>query len=134
MHDNEQGAATEVRGIVDEVIAVHVNQIGTHYESCYLRHAGCLAVRLRDELGPKSAAAAGPMPVTIAARQFGKNNTIVEQLLAAAAGRNIEVTVQVPITEATLTHLIRGRTAPQAARAIMQHMIGASDELTHDRR
>ncbi|MGW9020995.1 hypothetical protein ACWGOE_05885 [Leucobacter chromiiresistens] len=51
MQDDEPGAATAVHRILDEVIAAHANRVGTHYGSCYVRHAGCLAVRPRDELG-----------------------------------------------------------------------------------
>lgn len=36
--------------VTDEVIAAHAGIISTHYETCYKRHAACLAVLLRDIL------------------------------------------------------------------------------------
>ena len=35
---------------LNEVIATHADDIGTHYGDCYRWHAGCLAVLLRDQL------------------------------------------------------------------------------------
>lgn len=124
MSTDELNRKPEVREILAEVIATHADQIGTHYGNCYRRHAGCLAVLLRDMLEQQPATTAGPFRAVLAAQKSGKTNAMLEQLIAAAAGRNIEVTVHAPISEAELTQLIMGRTAPQAARAVLQHMKG----------
>ena len=48
------------REIVAEVIATHADDIGTHYGDCYRWHAGCLALRVRDQLeAERSPAGAG---------------------------------------------------------------------------
>lgn len=36
--------------LIAEVIAYHADDYLTHYDGCYQRHAGCLAVMLRDML------------------------------------------------------------------------------------
>lgn len=90
MSTDELNRRPEVREILAEVIATHADQIGTHYEGCYRRHAGCLAVLLRDMLEQKPATTAGPFGAVLAAQKSGKTNAMLEQLIAAAAGRNIE--------------------------------------------
>lgn len=40
--------------VADAVIAAHAGEIGTHYEQCWKRHAGCLAVLIRDILEGES--------------------------------------------------------------------------------
>ena len=41
---------SRAREILAEVIATHADEIGTHYGDCWKYHAGCLAVRVRDQL------------------------------------------------------------------------------------
>ena len=37
--------------LVEDVIAIHADRIGTHYEDCYKYHAACLAVAVKHRLG-----------------------------------------------------------------------------------
>lgn len=41
---------SDVTRIIDHVLDTHEGVIGTHHEGCYLYHAGCLAVVLREAL------------------------------------------------------------------------------------
>lgn len=41
------GLNTRQTELVRAVIDYHADTIGTHYETCYLHHAGCLAKRLQ---------------------------------------------------------------------------------------
>ena len=50
---SESGALT----LVEEVIAIHADRIGTHYEDCYKYHVACLAVAVKHRLGGENRAA-----------------------------------------------------------------------------
>ena len=43
-----QATITAVQSLVVPIISAGVGKIGTHYENCYERHAGCLAVYVVD--------------------------------------------------------------------------------------
>lgn len=39
---------SDMRAVIDHVLDTHEGVVGTHHEACYLYHAGCLAVVLRE--------------------------------------------------------------------------------------
>lgn len=43
-------ALTRIEQVTDRVIDAHAGHIGTHYETCWQNHAGCLAVLINDIL------------------------------------------------------------------------------------
>ncbi len=42
---------SDALALVDEVLAIHADRIGTHYEDCYKYHVACLAVAVKHRLG-----------------------------------------------------------------------------------
>lgn len=53
-NDANDFAYTGALTLVEEVIAVHADRIGTHYEDCYKYHVACLAVAVKRRLGGES--------------------------------------------------------------------------------
>ena len=45
---SESEALTEIRLLTAGIIKLHADRLGTHSESCFMFHAGCLAVRVAD--------------------------------------------------------------------------------------
>ena len=43
---SESEALTEIRALTAGIIKRQADVIGTHYETCFMFHAGCLAVRV----------------------------------------------------------------------------------------
>jgi len=43
---SESEALTEIRALNAEIIKCQAGVIDTHYETCFMFHAGCLAVRV----------------------------------------------------------------------------------------
>ena len=42
---------SDALALVEDVIAIHADRIGTHYEDCYKYHVACLAVAVKHRLG-----------------------------------------------------------------------------------
>ena len=47
----QQVSESDAHSLVDEVIAIHADRIGTHYGDCYKYHVACLAVAVKHSLG-----------------------------------------------------------------------------------
>ena len=45
---SESEALTEIRALTAGIIKLHAGVIGTHYETCFMFHAGCLAEYVAD--------------------------------------------------------------------------------------
>ena len=45
---SESEALTEIRALTAGIIKLHADRLGTHSESCFVFHAGCLAARVDD--------------------------------------------------------------------------------------
>ena len=45
---SESEALTEIRLLTAGIIKLHADSLGTHYESCFRYHAGCLAAYIAD--------------------------------------------------------------------------------------
>lgn len=52
--DNRTNEPPDALALVEEVIAIHADRIGTHYEDCYKYHVACLAVAVKHRLGGES--------------------------------------------------------------------------------
>ena len=52
-NDANDFAYTEALALVEDVIAIHADRIGTHYEDCYKYHVACLAVAVKRRLAGK---------------------------------------------------------------------------------
>ena len=55
--DNRTNEPTGALALVEEVIAIHADRIGTHYEDCYKYHVACLAVAVKRRIGGERRAA-----------------------------------------------------------------------------
>ena len=55
--DNRTNGPTDALALVEDVIAIHADRIGTHFEGCYKYHVACLAVAVKHRLGGDEAGA-----------------------------------------------------------------------------
>lgn len=55
-NDNRTNEPTGALALVEDVIVIHADRIGTHYEDCYKYHVACLAVAVKRRLGGENRA------------------------------------------------------------------------------